>query len=37
MYAVKVGRVPGVYATWAECSKQVTGFRGAEFKKNGAE
>lgn len=33
MYAVKVGRVPGVYATWAECSKQVTGFRGAEFKK----
>lgn len=32
-YAVKVGRVPGVYEDWASCSRQVTGFKGAIFKK----
>lgn len=31
-YGVKVGRVPGVYLTWAECEKQVKGFPGALFK-----
>lgn len=32
-YAVKQGRVPGVYNTWAECEKQTKGFTGAVFKK----
>lgn len=31
-YGVKVGRIPGVYKTWAECQKQVMGFGGALFK-----
>ncbi len=31
-YAVRRGRTPGVYATWAECQRQTTGFKGAEFK-----
>jgi len=31
-YAVKVGRNPGVYKTWAECQKQVMGYPGALFK-----
>ena len=31
-YAVKVGRVPGVYRTWGECQKQVSGYPGALFK-----
>lgn len=31
-YAVKKGRVPGIYRTWAECQKQVTGYPGALFK-----
>ncbi|MDR3566185.1 MAG: ribonuclease H family protein [Negativicutes bacterium] len=31
-YAVKVGRVPGVYKTWDECNKQVKGYPGALFK-----
>ncbi|KAG9041562.1 hypothetical protein FS837_012083 [Tulasnella sp. UAMH 9824] len=28
-YAVKLGRVPGVYRTWAEASAQTNGFRGS--------
>lgn len=32
-YAVKKGKVPGVYLTWKECSAQVTGFSGAVYKK----
>ncbi|XP_070556831.1 ribonuclease H1-like [Ptychodera flava] len=32
-YAVRVGRKPGIYATWDDCQKQVTGFSGARFKK----
>jgi ribonuclease HI len=32
-YAVVRGRSPGVYNSWAECSKQVTGFSGAIYKK----
>ena len=31
-YAVRTGRKTGVFLTWAECQKQVTGFSGAEFK-----
>lgn len=31
-YVVWKGREPGVYTTWQECSAQVTGFNGAEYK-----
>ena len=31
-YAVRNGRVPGVYITWADCEKQVKGFGGAIYK-----
>ncbi len=31
-YAVRVGRSTGVFLTWAECQKQVTGFPGAVFR-----
>lgn len=31
-YAVRNGRENGIYKTWAECQRQVTGFKGAEFK-----
>ncbi|CUH95747.1 hypothetical protein P22_1827 [Propionispora sp. 2/2-37] len=31
-YAVKAGRETGVFTTWGECQKQVTGFKGALFK-----
>lgn len=31
-YAVRVGKVPGIYTTWAEASKQVNGFSGAIYK-----
>ena len=31
-YAVKKGRVPGVYRTWDDAKKQVDGFSGAEYK-----
>ena len=31
-YAVKVGKTPGIYFTWADCSAQVTGFKGAIYK-----
>lgn len=34
-YAVRKGRKTGVFATWAECQKQVMGFSGAEFKSFG--
>lgn len=32
-YAVKEGRSPGVYETWAECEAQVKGHPGAKYKK----
>lgn len=32
IYAVKKGRVPGVYRKWDETKKQVDGFSGAEYK-----
>lgn len=31
-YAVKNGRVPGVYNTWDECKKQIHGYGGAVYK-----
>ena len=31
-YAVKKGRSPGIYETWADCKKQVDGFPGAVYK-----
>lgn len=31
-YAVKNGRLPGIYLTWDECIVQVTGFSGAVYK-----
>ena len=32
-YAVKNGRNPGIYSTWAECENQVKGFKEAKYKK----
>ena len=32
IYAVRKGHKTGLFETWAECQKQVTGFSGAEFK-----
>lgn len=31
-YAVKEGKIPGVYQTWEECKEQVLGFSGARYK-----
>jgi ribonuclease HI len=31
-YVVWRGCRPGVYATWADCERQVKGFQGAKFK-----
>jgi ribonuclease HI len=31
-YAVKKGKVPGIYLTWTECQNQTRGFSGAVFK-----
>ena len=31
-YAVKVGKTPGIYETWAECQTNTSGFSGAVFK-----
>ena len=32
-YAVRAGRVPGIYYSWDDCLKQVHEFSGAIFKK----
>lgn len=32
-YAVRKGRETGIFETWDECSQQVIGYKGAEFKK----
>ena len=32
IYAVRNGRQTGLFTTWAECQKQVTGYAGARFK-----
>lgn len=31
-YAVKNGREPGIYNSWAECQKQIHGFKNASYK-----
>lgn len=31
-YAVRVGKVPGIYSTWEECKAQVDGVSGASYK-----
>lgn len=31
-YAVRSGRVPGVYSTWADCQAMINGFAGAQCK-----
>ncbi|MDE7310879.1 MAG: viroplasmin family protein [Eubacterium sp.] len=31
-YVVKIGKIPGVYETWAECQNQINGFAGAVYK-----
>lgn len=31
-YAVKKGRQTGIFLTWPECQKQVSGFKGAQYK-----
>ncbi|XP_039604776.1 ribonuclease H1 [Polypterus senegalus] len=36
-YAVKTGKVPGVYGSWEECKKQVDKFPSATFKKFASE
>ena len=32
-YAVRKGKVPGIYETWDECKKNIMKFPGAEYKK----
>lgn len=36
-YAVRQGRIPGIYLTWNETKKQVLGFSGAQYKKFSSE
>jgi ribonuclease HI len=31
-YAVKIGKVPGIYSTWDACKAMVDGFPGAVYK-----
>ncbi len=31
-YAVKEGKIPGIYLTWEECKNQVHGYSGAVYK-----
>lgn len=31
-YAVRVGKIPGIYNTWAECKAVVHGYPGAKYK-----
>lgn len=31
-YAVKKGLTPGIYLTWEDCRRNITGFPGAEYK-----
>ena len=31
-YAVKVGKIPGIYLSWDECKENVNGFPGAIYK-----
>ena len=31
-YAVRKGKNPGIYTEWSECSSNIIGFKGAEYK-----
>lgn len=31
-YAVRQGRTPGMYFSWADCAREVVGFKGCEHK-----
>ncbi|RYR34584.1 hypothetical protein Ahy_A10g049536 [Arachis hypogaea] len=31
-YVVRKGRVPGFYTKWVDCERQVSGFKGNEYK-----
>ena len=31
-YAVKVGKIPGIYETWPDCQDQINGYSGAVYK-----
>jgi len=31
-YAVRRGRTPGLYFSWADCSQEVLGFKGCEYQ-----
>ena len=31
-YAVRKGKNPGIYTKWSECSSNIIGFKGAEYK-----
>ena len=31
-YAIRKGKVPGIYETWDDCKAQTHGFPGAVFK-----
>ncbi len=31
-YAVKNGRHPGIYTSWDDCKREVTGYKDAQFK-----
>ena len=31
-YAVRTGRQTGIFTSWDDCRRQVTGFAGASFK-----
>lgn len=32
-YSVNCGKKPGIYSTWKQCQSQVSGYKGAKFKK----
>ena len=32
-YAVRFGPIPGIYTCWTDCKKQLSGFKGAIYKK----
>ena len=35
-YAVRVGKVPGIYLTWDDCKAMVDGYPGAKYKSFGS-
>lgn len=37
IYAVKVGRKPGIYLSWEECEEQIKGFSGQKYKSFSSE